>query len=268
LTTFFDGTGCVSSSSWDKCEFYGTTPAHLSISSTYPFALTADISVTGGYAETFIISCTDNAGTYVSLPTSFTENCVTKPVSPAVVIPSHYYDPVHEKGDVIVNNTLTTFFVGSDCIRESDWLGCEFIEPNEWLTISQEYPFPITAVVDYAPGYTTSFEVECGDRMHAEFVALTTKFSQERDQYKPTEDYVKSLPEMEDFPYGVYSGYVPLTNTSKEIYYMLVESQNDWKTDPLLIWLNGGPGCSSMLGWATENGPWLLKEGETTFMKN
>ena len=77
-----------------------------------------------------------------------------------------------------------------------------------------------------------------------------------------------SLPEMETFPFNVYSGYVSLPGTSKENHYLLVESQNDWSTDPLVIWFNGGPGCSSMLGWATENGPWSMPAGGTTFEKN
>ena len=85
---------------------------------------------------------------------------------------------------------------------------------------------------------------------------------------KPVTELVPSLPEMETFPYAVYSGFVALPGTTKENHYLLVESQGDWATDPLLIWFNGGPGCSSLLGWATENGPWSMAAGGTSFEKN
>lgn len=49
---------------------------------------------------------------------------------------------------------------------------------------------------------------------------------------------------------------------------MFVESQNDATTDPLIIWFNGGPGCSSMLGWAQEHGPWVMKNGTSDFVEN
>ena len=86
---------------------------------------------------------------------------------------------------------------------------------------------------------------------------------------KPVEEIVQSLPGMPAFDtFGVYSGYVPIKDTTKNIHYLLVESQNDWKNDPLIIWYNGGPGCSSMLGWIQEHGPYLMLNGETTFTKN
>lgn len=75
---------------------------------------------------------------------------------------------------------------------------------------------------------------------------------------KPAEDLVTSLPVVGDLSFGAYSGYVDLTGTSKKIHYLLTESQNDPSTDPLIVWFNGGPGCSSLIGFATENGPWTF----------
>ena len=57
-------------------------------------------------------------------------------------------------------------------------------------------------------------------------------------------------------PTASYSGYLNATDTgSKQLHYVFVESQGDPATDPVLIWFNGGPGCSSLLGFMQENGP-------------
>ena len=48
--------------------------------------------------------------------------------------------------------------------------------------------------------------------------------------------------------YAVYSGYIDLGNTGKSIYYFFAESQTNPQKDPLIVWYNGGPGCSSMFG--------------------
>lgn len=64
-------------------------------------------------------------------------------------------------------------------------------------------------------------------------------------------------------PTDSYSGYLNATDTgSKQLHYVFVESQNDPSTDPVLIWFNGGPGCSSLLGFMQENGP-LIYDDDT-----
>eukprot|EP00899_Mesostigma_viride_P013761 jgi/Mesvir1/22386/Mv17877-RA.2 len=47
------------------------------------------------------------------------------------------------------------------------------------------------------------------------------------------------------------------------MFYFFFESRGDKDRDPLVLWMTGGPGCSSELAVYMENGPWVINEDLT-----
>ena len=60
-----------------------------------------------------------------------------------------------------------------------------------------------------------------------------------------------------------FSGYHAVHNQQIHLFYWFFESRNDPSSDPLIIWLTGGPGCSSMLALTVENGPYHIQSDLT-----
>lgn len=60
-----------------------------------------------------------------------------------------------------------------------------------------------------------------------------------------------------------YAGLLPISAqaNSSELYFWFFPSDNPSADDEILIWLNGGPGCSSLEGFLQENGPFEWQYG-------
>ena len=68
-----------------------------------------------------------------------------------------------------------------------------------------------------------------------------------------------------NLPFETFSGFVDISDEAedKNVYYMLYKSKRNPKTDPILIWLNGGPGCSSFVGLFLAMGPYIIEESDS-----
>ncbi|KAJ0246206.1 hypothetical protein HA466_0177650 [Hirschfeldia incana] len=73
----------------------------------------------------------------------------------------------------------------------------------------------------------------------------------------PEEDLVVRLPGQPKVLFRQYAGYVDVdSERGRSLFYYFVEADTQPETKPLTLWLNGGPGCSSVGGGAfTELGP-------------
>ncbi|KAL2342815.1 hypothetical protein Fmac_004100 [Flemingia macrophylla] len=88
-------------------------------------------------------------------------------------------------------------------------------------------------------------------------VLLQLSFSLEIFCFSYHADRIVRLPGQPNIGFQQFSGYVTVDDMNhKALFYYFVESETDPASKPLVLWLNGGPGCSSLgVGAFSENGP-------------
>ena len=67
----------------------------------------------------------------------------------------------------------------------------------------------------------------------------------------PAAHKVSSLKGYYDFSleFDMYSGFLDIQASPKiSTHYVFITSKNQPETDDVVVWLNGGPGCSSLIG--------------------
>lgn len=65
---------------------------------------------------------------------------------------------------------------------------------------------------------------------------------------------ISDLPELKDFP--GYSGLITVNeSTNANMFFWYFPAATESETAPVVLWLQGGPGASSLFGLFTENGP-------------
>ncbi|XP_058097311.1 serine carboxypeptidase-like 42 isoform X2 [Magnolia sinica] len=86
----------------------------------------------------------------------------------------------------------------------------------------------------------------------------------------PNEDLVLRLPGQPKVDFRQFAGYVDVNKKSgRSLFYYFAEADGDAENKPLTLWLNGGPGCSSIGGGAfTELGPFFPRGDGRSLRRN
>ncbi|CAJ0955719.1 unnamed protein product, partial [Mesorhabditis belari] len=80
---------------------------------------------------------------------------------------------------------------------------------------------------------------------------------------------IQNLPGQPNANFKQYSGYYSVgSDGNHQLHYWFIESQSNPSTDPVLLWLTGGPGCSGLSALLTEWGPFFVNADGATLRAN
>ncbi|KAJ5569889.1 Peptidase S10 serine carboxypeptidase [Penicillium hispanicum] len=102
-----------------------------------------------------------------------------------------------------------------------------------------------------------------------DFTSMTKSSSSGHHLFNISQFYVPSLPDGPPLP-SSWAGRLPVPGAPKgnEIFFWLFDTEDPMYDDNLIIWFNGGPGCSSLVGLTTGNGPISFAGNSTQIVRN
>ncbi|RDW25909.1 Alpha/Beta hydrolase protein [Yarrowia lipolytica] len=130
---------------------------------------------------------------------------------------------------------------------------------HSWAQIEHEFPGGLKRYLQTTAQQDTRFEPKkLAANRNTKWIAKHTMESAPSHVLRVADPSSLGLDDVQQ-----YSGYVDIEEEDKHFFYWFFESRNDPKNDPVLLWLNGGPGCSSMTGQFFELGPSSINEDLT-----
>ncbi|XP_031131958.1 serine carboxypeptidase-like 7 [Ipomoea triloba] len=69
-------------------------------------------------------------------------------------------------------------------------------------------------------------------------------------------DYLPGLQHQGPLPFELQTGYIGVGEGDEvQVFYYFINSESDPTSDPILMWISGGPGCSTLFAFLNEFGP-------------
>ncbi|VVA99187.1 unnamed protein product [Arabis nemorensis] len=116
-------------------------------------------------------------------------------------------------------------------------------------------------------------QIQCTSQSHSNAIrringpSFRTTVSRVNQQKLKKKDLIKRLPGQPSVKFRQYGGYVAVNESAGQfLYYYFVESIKTNDSSPLVIWFNGGPGCSSLTSAFQSHGPFRIhSDGKTLY---
>ncbi|KAL6128298.1 hypothetical protein ACLB2K_071653 [Fragaria x ananassa] len=134
----------------------------------------------------------------------------------------------------------------------------------DWAAVSTRLKFK-TALLVNLPFSLSSLPVLSSPSAHSLLSFTFLSLVPLPTQSAPEAALITQIPGFNDtLPSKHRSGYVTIDERNgRNLFYYFVESERKPSEDPVVLWLNGGPGCSSFDGFVYEHGPFNFEAAKT-----